>query len=140
MHVAFSYVLVLLFALWATACSRNDVAEQYAQVKSGMSPEEVHALLGKPDEVVGGREVGEGSEFPSMTELWYKGSQTIAVQYMNNKVKLKTMEPSAAQPTDTADPAEEALEDRSEADEPPAAPGPPGAPQEKERDLNVPAS
>lgn len=83
-------LLVAMFGsvLLASACSKV-TAENYAKVQTGMSRDEVHALLGTPDET-------SGSSFAGLamsTEIWKGSKDTISVTYTGEKLALKSIEP-----------------------------------------------
>ncbi|TJY61890.1 hypothetical protein E4T66_06470 [Sinimarinibacterium sp. CAU 1509] len=74
--------------LLLSACSKATPAN-YEKVKSGMSPDEVHAILGKPDDVSGG---GIGN-FTVSTETWNGSKNVIEVTYAGDKVSIKRIAP-----------------------------------------------
>lgn len=74
--------------LVAAGCSKV-TPDNYNRVESGMSHEEVHAVLGKPDEVSGG---GVG-RMTLMTERWNGREHIISVTFAADKVTLKSIEP-----------------------------------------------
>lgn len=83
------FVAILGTALLASACSKA-TAENYAKVQTGMSRDEVHALLGNPDET-------SGSSFAGLamsTETWKGSKDTISVTYTGEKLALKSIEPN----------------------------------------------
>ena len=77
-----------LVFLLAAACSKA-TPENYSKLESGMTPEEVHALLGEPDEVSGG---GIG-RMTLMTERWNGRSHVISVTFATDQLTLKSIEP-----------------------------------------------
>ncbi|MES0874485.1 outer membrane protein assembly factor BamE [Sinimarinibacterium sp. HSW-8] len=81
-------IAVSVLALWLVACNRV-TPENYEKIESGMSRDEVHALLGKPDEVSGG---GVG-RMTLMTERWNGREHVISVTFATDKVTLKSIEP-----------------------------------------------
>ena len=80
--------LVLACGLALSACSRA-TADNYAKVEAGMTQDQVHAILGKPDQVSGG---GIGTLTMS-TETWNGNSQTISITFAGDKLVLKNIEP-----------------------------------------------
>ncbi|TXH03220.1 MAG: hypothetical protein E6R07_13020 [Nevskiaceae bacterium] len=72
--------------LLLAACSRV-TADNYAKISSGMSRDEVHGILGSPDEASGG---GIGG-LTMTTETWKGGKQTISITFAGDKVALKTL-------------------------------------------------
>ena len=80
--------VVLGVALLSSGCSKA-TAENYAKVQTGMSRDEVHALLGNPDET-------SGSSFAGLsmsTETWNGAKEKISVTYTADKLALKSIEP-----------------------------------------------
>jgi len=72
--------------LLLSACSKA-TADNYAKVNAGMSRDEVHGILGKPDDASGG---GIG-DLTMTTESWKSGSQTISISFIGDKVAMKTL-------------------------------------------------
>lgn len=79
--VASAAALLLL-----SACSKVN-ADNYAKVSAGMSRDEVHSILGSPDDSSGG---GIG-DLTMTTETWKGSKQTIRVNFVGDKVALKTL-------------------------------------------------
>ncbi|HKY93135.1 MAG TPA: DUF3862 domain-containing protein [Nevskiaceae bacterium] len=73
-------------ALLLAACGGVS-AENYQKIQNGMTREEVHKLLGKPDDVSG---AGIG-DLSFATERWKGRGQTIHVTFLNDKVKTKSI-------------------------------------------------
>lgn len=119
----FAISLALLSGLALAGCDTGPDTEAYARIEEGMSRDQVHELLGEPDETVGGTPPGQMGGVPdetasapgpgndpgqehegSYTELWYHGRQTVAVQYVGDEVTIKSIErvgsehPATAQP------------------------------------------
>ena len=80
--VAASAIALLLLS----ACSKVN-ADNYAKISAGMSRDEVHAILGSPDEASGG---GIGN-LTMTTEIWKGSKQTISVNFVGDKVALKSL-------------------------------------------------
>lgn len=77
-------ILVLGAAL--SACSPV-TAEHYEKIETGMSREEVHALLGRPDTVDGG---GVGS-LELSREVWKGREAVIRITFAGDRVTLKSI-------------------------------------------------
>lgn len=94
--------LIPTFALAAglalAGCDTGPDSEAYDKIEEGMNRDQVHELLGAPREVVGGEAEG------SYTELWHYGDQTVAVQYVEGEVALKTIETIGSDHPATAPP------------------------------------
>lgn len=77
-------ILSLVVALALVACSKA-TQDNFNQVENDMSREQVHGILGSPDEV-------NSSSFGSVSftsETWKGRDHTISIQYANDKVKMK---------------------------------------------------
>ena len=72
--------------LLLSACSRVN-ADSYARISSGMTRDEVHSILGAPDEASGG---GIG-DLTMTTETWKGRKQTINITFAGDKVALKSL-------------------------------------------------
>jgi len=84
--------VVLAILLVVTGCGRID-EQAMSRITTGMSPEQVHKLLGEPHQVIRGS-VGE---YTGTSEMWYTADTIITVQYLNNEVKLTTLQPRSGQ-------------------------------------------
>jgi hypothetical protein len=89
-HGAAAVVLVIVLTM--TGCSNVDERD-VSRISTGMSPEQVHKLLGSPHQVIRGS-VGE---YTGTSEMWYTADTIITVQYLNNEVKLTTLQPRSGQ-------------------------------------------
>ena len=78
----------LLAALCTTACGRID-RDDIAKIQTGMSRDEVHALLGEPVRSSSGR-VGD---YVGTSDTWYSDGEEVTVQYLDGEVKLTTLRP-----------------------------------------------
>lgn len=78
-----------------TGCGKIDERD-VSRISTGMSPEQVHTLLGEPHQVIRGS-VGE---YTGTSEMWYTADTIITVQYLNNEVKLTTLQPRTGQRSD----------------------------------------
>lgn len=85
-------LLAPLAAVMLVAACTRVTAENYSKLESGMSHDEVYAVLGKPDEVRGG---GLG-KFTFSSEVWKGRKQTISVTFSGDKVALKSIDEPAA--------------------------------------------
>lgn len=81
--------LSIAFALLLAACSSKVTAENYAQIKTGMSRADVHALLGEPDDASGS---AIGNVLSLDRDVWTAGGKTLTVTYGNDRVALKSFE------------------------------------------------
>ena len=79
--VASAAALLLL-----SACSKIN-ADNYAKIDAGMSRDEVHSILGSPDDSSGG---GIG-DLTMTTETWKGSKQTIRISFVGDKVALKAL-------------------------------------------------
>lgn len=82
-------IVMLGAALLASACSKA-TAENYAKVQSGMTHDEVHAILGKPDETSGGSLGG----LTLSTEKWKGSKETITLTFTGERLAVKSIEPN----------------------------------------------
>lgn len=73
--------------LLLSACSRVN-ADNFAKISAGMSRDDVHGILGSPDNASGG---GIGA-LTLTTETWTGGKQTIHINFVGDKVALKTLD------------------------------------------------
>lgn len=87
---------LLLSAVCAlTACSSKVTAENYDQIKPGMSRDEVHQLLGGPDDTSA---TDVGGMLSLSKETWKSGSKLLIVTFGNDKVALKSFDDSSGAP------------------------------------------
>ena len=77
----------LLFALIFSSCGKANPLD-VERVEIGMSADEVHAILGAPHSSSSGK-VGA---YLGVSDTWRTATMIITVQYLNNEVKLKTIE------------------------------------------------
>lgn len=80
--------LAALTLLGLAACSKVN-PDNYAKISAGMTREEIHALLGAPDDASGGSLGAIGLT----TETWKGSKHTIAVTFAGDKATIKTIEP-----------------------------------------------
>ena len=81
--------LMLSAVVSLAACSSKVTAENYEKIGPGMSREEVHALLGKPDDSSG---TDIGGVLSLDKETWKAGDKVLTVTYGNDKVALKSFQ------------------------------------------------
>lgn len=72
--------------LLLAACSKVN-ADNYAKISTGMTRDEVHGILGSPSDTSGG---GIG-DLTMTTETWKGSKQVIHVNFVGEKVALKTI-------------------------------------------------
>ncbi len=80
--------LAALSLLGLSACSKVN-PDNYAKIKAGMTREEIHALLGAPDDASGGSLGG----LSLTTETWKGSRHTVTVTFAGDKATIKTIEP-----------------------------------------------
>ncbi len=78
--------------LLLSACSKV-TPENYAKLESGMTREEVYAVLGKPDEVSGS---GVGNLTMS-SELWEGKEHRVTVTFAGDRIVLKNIQAADTQ-------------------------------------------
>lgn len=77
--------VLAVLALGLAACGNKRTPDNLARVKSGMSTEEVKAILGKPDRVETGSILGlEGTTF-----FYEKDGAKVQIQFINGEVTVK---------------------------------------------------
>ena len=81
--------ILLAAAISLVACSSKVTVETYDQIKTGMSRDEVHKLLGKPDDT-SAHDVG--GVLSLSKETWKAGNKVLTVTYGNDKVALKSFD------------------------------------------------
>ncbi len=82
-----------VFAL--AACSSKVTPENYDKIGPGMSRAEVHAILGKPDDV---NAEDIGGLLSLSKERWHAGKKVLTVTYGNDSVALKSFETESDTP------------------------------------------
>ncbi len=80
--------LAALTLLLVSACSKV-TPDNYEKLESGTTQDEVHQILGKPDDVSGG---GIGKLTVS-TETWNGPKHTITATFTGEKLSIKHIEP-----------------------------------------------
>ncbi len=75
--------LVLLTLVFVFACGTKVTRENFDKIKTGMTVDEVHSILGSPDDTqsAGVQGIASGS-----VEVWKDGDKSITVTFMNDKV------------------------------------------------------
>lgn len=76
-------------SLLLAACGSRVNAENYAKLEAGMTRDQVHAILGKPDQVDAS---DVGGLLSLSKETWRGGKQVIVVTFGNDKLALKNLE------------------------------------------------
>jgi len=85
-RMALGMALLLCLALGQTACGSRVSQENFQKIENGMTEAEVTKILGEPTDAAS-MSLGP---FSGTTSTW-KGKQgTIAIQFVNGKVALKT--------------------------------------------------
>jgi hypothetical protein len=79
-----SVIAVLTVSFILASCGGGVNADNYARLKTGMSVEQVHAILGKPDDTTGGGVAG----LSGAAHVWRDGDRSITVTFVNEKVTL----------------------------------------------------
>jgi len=79
--------LLLCCVVALSACSSKVTAENYDKIGPGMTRDEVHAVLGKPDD---SSATDVGGVLSLSKEIWKAGDKTLTVTYGNDKVALKS--------------------------------------------------
>ncbi len=80
--------LAALSLLGLSACSKVN-PDNYARISAGMTREEIHALLGAPDDASG----GALGDLGLTTETWKGSRHTVTVTFAGEKATIKTIEP-----------------------------------------------
>lgn len=68
------------------ACTKS-TADKYAKINSGMTRDEVHSILGSPDDSSGATLGG----LAMTNETWKAGEQTIHISFFGDKVAMKSL-------------------------------------------------
>ncbi|WP_028454032.1 outer membrane protein assembly factor BamE domain-containing protein [Chitinilyticum litopenaei] len=79
--MSFQRLLLIASFLLLAACSKI-TAENYQKIKSGMSRDEVVAILGEPTQSEAGSLLGIEGE----TASWQNGGLVISAQFVNGKL------------------------------------------------------
>jgi hypothetical protein len=78
---------ICLTAFLLLGCTSPISAENYQKIQNGMTLEQVKAVLGEPTEA---KTAGIGP-LSGTAATWKQGDLTISIQFLNNKVQLKSM-------------------------------------------------
>lgn len=84
------FVLAVALALVFAGCSKVDEAH-FSKIESGMSEAQVYAILGNPTETTSGEVLG----IRATSAKWVSGDAVINVQFVGDKVRLKTFDQPA---------------------------------------------
>lgn len=84
LHLAAAAALLLILS----ACSKV-TPDNYGKLEAGMTQEEVHAVLGQPDDVSGG---GIGT-LTLTTETWNGPKHVVKITFAGDKMTIKSIEP-----------------------------------------------
>lgn len=90
---------VVVFVGLLAACEQGVLGptqEDFRQVKAGMSRDQVHDLLGDPDEV----DSASIGSLSGTAEIWRGEAHRLSVQYLNGEVKYTDIEPLTEAPGD----------------------------------------
>jgi len=82
--LVFFCIMTLAFLIFG--CSIDKISkENFDKIKTGMTEDEVQAVLGPPTESTG----VDVTVFSGTTSLWKKGDTLISIQFVNRKVVAK---------------------------------------------------
>lgn len=79
------FVGIALLALLLTACGSPVTQENFNKIQTGMTQDEVEAILGTPDE----SSSASLGTFSGGASTWKTKDATITIQFMNGKVQFK---------------------------------------------------
>ena len=88
-------VLALVFVCTIAACGQSLTMEKYQQISTGMTLEQVEAILGKGEEQASsGVDMPDmpgmsGGSMTSQTYAWQSGTRVVTISFMNGKVVAK---------------------------------------------------
>lgn len=92
---------VVVFVGLLAACEQGVLGptlEDFRQVQAGMSRQQVHDLLGEPDQV----DSASIGSLSGTAEVWRGPEHRLSVQYLNEEVKYTDIEPVKSDAADTA--------------------------------------
>lgn len=92
MNTLFRTVLLAAALAVLAACSKVN-QENYAKIQNGMAEEEVHAILGSPDESTSREVLG----IKGTLSTWKSGGAVITVRFVGGKVATKSFDKPPAQ-------------------------------------------
>lgn len=84
----FHHATAAALLLMLSACSKV-TPDNYGKLEAGMTQEEVHAVLGQPDDVSGG---GIGA-LTLTTETWNGPKHVVKITFAGDKMTIKSIEP-----------------------------------------------
>ncbi len=76
-------LLALLTLVFVFACGTKVTRENFDKITTGMTVDEVHGILGSPDDT---RSAGVQGIASGSVEVWKDGEKSITVTFMNGKV------------------------------------------------------
>ncbi len=80
-------VLPVLACLLISACSSKITAENFGKIQTGMSQQEVVAVLGEPTQ----SNAFDIAGLSGATATWQEGDTAISIQFFNGKVQAKQL-------------------------------------------------
>lgn len=80
------FIFIILFSFMLFACAKIS-AENFEKIQTGMSMQQVVAILGEPTAV----ESFNFSGLSGTAATWKSGDTTIVVQFFNDKVQIKAL-------------------------------------------------
>lgn len=86
MHKTTLAALFCIAALALAACGSRLNEENFGKVREGMSEQEVIAILGKPTETNSVQVLSVSGT----SSTWRDGGTTVSIQFVNDKVRLKS--------------------------------------------------
>ena len=95
MRIGYKLFLVCCMSICLIACSRI-TEENFTKVKAGMTMEEVKAILGTPSSA----ESVDIAGVSGTSAVWKDSQAEIDIQFLNNKVTIKTFSKLDPQKTD----------------------------------------
>lgn len=87
--------VLLAAVIVVSACSSKVTVDNYDQIAPGMTRDEVHKLLGKPDDTSA---TDVGGVLSLSKDTWKAGKKLLTVTYGNDKVALKSFGAADAAP------------------------------------------
>ena len=84
------FILAVALALLFAGCSKVD-EEHFSKIEDGMTKAQVYAILGTPTQTSGGEVLG----IHATSAKWVSGDAVINIQFVGDKVRLKTFDQPA---------------------------------------------
>lgn len=78
---------ITFLSTFLVGCYSKITQENYDKIQTGMTLEEVKAVLGEPTE---SNTLGIGNLLSGTSAVWKNEETTITINFLNNKVQLKT--------------------------------------------------